>query len=136
MPTDQLRKALNEAGPEHTQMVRLRLIAAGEMALAHSDVGCLIYGALASAMSVDGPDVYPYLTAACMKVNDTKTGRVMELVDELFASDPEQTGLPGALAREVAIAAIEGVKAVAHALNELEITDFVPPAWLDEDPNR
>jgi hypothetical protein len=129
MPTDQLRRALAAAGPDETQTVRLQLIAAGEMALADSDPGCFLYGALASAISVDDADVYPHLIAAAMKVNDLDTSRVPQVINELLAVDPEQTRLVGALAREVFIASYEGVRAIVRGWAELNATDTVPEEW-------
>jgi hypothetical protein len=135
MPTDQLRKALLEAGPDETQVIRLQLIAAGEMALADSDPACFLYGALASAISVDDADVYPHLVAAALKVTDLDSGRVPQVIKELLAGDPEQTGLVGALAREVYIAALEVARAVFRARAELKAARGVPEEWTDN-PNR
>jgi hypothetical protein len=135
MPTDQLRRALIAAGPDEVQVIRLQLIAAGEMALADSDPGCFLYGALASAISVDDGDVYPHLVAAALKVNDLDTDRVIGVINELIAVDPEQTGLVGALAREVFIAALDGVRAIVRGWAELDATDTVPEDWTNN-PNR
>ncbi len=131
MPSTHLRTALLEAGPQEVQGHRLVLIAASEAAVRVGDVKCLVYAALASAISVDDEDVYPMLKAAVVKANDHRPGCVGEVVDDLsLASDVAP--LAGALVQELGLAMAEVTSALIRASLTMRDCDTVPPEWTDD----
>ncbi len=131
MPTEQLQRTLDGAGPDVVQRHRLTLIAASEQALAASNPACLLYAALASAISVDEPGLYPMLTAALLKVDDQDPRIALHVLDDLKSVDTAD-GVPLALYRELLAAMGSSFVTLHDAGDELAGLDTVPPDWTDD----
>lgn len=123
--SEQLRRALAEAGEEAVQRTRDLLCAAGDRALADLSMRCLVYAGLATATADrrgiepgDWPD--PILRAAVLSADYRAPGTsslVGQELDEVAAGGDR---LAAALARELLFATAQVLLIVDKAQRDLE----------------
>lgn len=112
MSSPQLRNAVRAAGPDATARTAALLHVAGEAAHAAEDPASLLYAGLCTSLMRDSAEgVDPVLVGAVVAASDHAPGTLAAVVRDLHDTDPD--GLPGALCREVALAAFEAGDATA-----------------------
>ena len=108
--TPTLKAAVRSAGVERTAQAAALLLLAGETALAQRDPSCLLYAALAGCLvraDQTGDDLDNLLVGATTAASERRPDAVAATWVDLHSTD-DVGGLAEALARELALAAVEG----------------------------
>jgi hypothetical protein len=129
--SEQLVRAIVEAGTAEMKLVQGLLDEAGDEALANSDIKSLVYAALSAAL--DRPELEP--DPMLVALVDTVMSRertslvITSVIEELQETDPVETGVMAALAREMTLALALYAGLRLRAQQELRMTDTVPDDW-------
>ena len=110
--TPALKTAVRAAGVEHTALTAALLFVAGENALANRDASGLLYAALAGCLvraDQTGDSLDNLLVGATTAASERRPDAVAATWVDLHSTD-DVGGLAEALAGELALAALEGIR--------------------------
>lgn len=121
MSTEQLRAAVQSAGTHETAATAAVCFVASEHAMAEHNPVALIFAGLHATIMRDVIGLDPVLVGAVVAATDQRPGSITLAITDLQQADPD--GLPGALAREVALAAYDAADQVARWREDVDQLD-------------